>query len=128
MKTIKIDVPVRPMGKPRMTQRDRWKKRPTVERFHQWKDEMRKHLPDLPPAEKILDLSWRAELMPAKSLSKKKKAEMIGQLHRQKPDRDNIDKAILDLLFSEDQAIASGTIEKVWSERDHLTIYITMED
>lgn len=37
-------------------------------------------------------------------------------LHRAKPDRDNIDKALLDALFNDDSGIASGLIEKRWDD------------
>ena len=40
----------------------------------------------------------------------------MGTLHRSKPDRDNIDKAVMDALFPEDSGIAAGTIRKVWGE------------
>jgi Holliday junction resolvase RusA-like endonuclease len=41
---------------------------------------------------------------------------MSGTLHRQKPDRDNIDKGILDALFKSDCGVAGGTIVKRWDD------------
>lgn len=78
----------------------------------------------MPNAEEVVDLSWRA------TFKAKRKADR-GKPHRKKPDRDNIDKAILDVLFPEDkggdQAIAKGTLEKVWGEQDGLEITLTIE-
>ena len=111
----KLTIRVTPMGKPRMTQRDKWKKRPAAERYHAFKDVVREQGGSAiqPKAGK---LSWTAYIPIPKSWSKKKKAEMRGAPHQQRPDRDNIDKAILDALFEEDSHIYSGTIEKFWDD------------
>lgn len=111
-----------PMGKPRMTQRDRWAKRPAVLRYHAFKDRLRECLADLPCLRALLEggtvhhLSWTAYLPMPPSWPKRKRAALAGALHRAKPDRDNIDKAILDALFSEDSGIASGHLEKRWDD------------
>ena len=109
----KITVPIVPIGKPRMTQSDKWKKRPAVVRYYAFKDELRKAVGELGDVE---ILSWVAYLPIPKSWTKKKKLEMKGKPHRQKPDRDNIDKAILDALFKDDSGIAGGTIFKYWDD------------
>lgn len=117
LQTFRFTVPANPMGKPRMTQRDKWKKRPCVVRYRNYADLVRlafRQRGTLPPNAVVLSLSWVAWLEMPKSWSKKKKAEHSGQLHMQKPDRDNIDKAILDALFDDDSGIAAGTIEKRW--------------
>lgn len=104
-----------PMGKPRMTQRDKWAKRPAVMRYRAWADSARAaaegHIPENP-----LTLSWTAYLPIPESWSKAKKKGMAGCFHRQKPDRDNIDKAVLDALFKDDSGIAAGTIVKRWDD------------
>lgn len=64
--------------------------------------------------------------MPA-SWSKKRKAEMAGRPHRQKPDRDNIDKAILDSLFDKDEGIAFGTTAKYWDDGQGARIELVLE-
>lgn len=50
----------------------------------------------------------------AKSWSKKKKAEMDGEYCRQKPDLDNLCKAILDAAYKEDSIVADIRLTKVW--------------
>ena len=125
--------PVVPMGKPRMTQRDRWKKRPAVTRYHAFKDSLRECLTALPHLRSVIDsgtvysLSWTAYLPIPGSWTKRKKAAMAGTLHRQKPDRDNIDKAILDALFAEDSGIAAGHLEKRWDDGKGPRLEVTFE-
>lgn len=122
MKPPPVIFPVIPMGKPRMTQRDRWKKRPAVLRYHAFKDQLRACLVNFPHLRALLEsgtvhhLSWTAYFPLPDSWSKKKKAALAGSLHRAKPDRDNIDKAILDALFTDDSGIAAGQIEKRWDD------------
>ena len=53
---------------------------------------------------------------PVRLLFVQTQAEMAGALHRAKPDRDNIDKAILDALFTDDSGIAAGHLEKRWDD------------
>jgi len=122
----KITIYIKPIGKPRMTQRDRWAKRPCVMRYRAFADQMRAETAslDLRDVEK---LSWLAVFALPKSWSKKKKEAMGGKPHRQRPDRDNIDKAILDSLFKDDSGIASGHIEKIWDDGKGERIIITIE-
>jgi len=113
------------MGKPRMTQRDKWKKRECVVRYRNWCDRVRAAVGDsLPAAESVTRLDWTACFRPPKSWSKKKHLAAIGTLHRNKPDRDNIDKAVLDCLFAQDSGIACGDIRKVWGWNDGIEITI----
>jgi Holliday junction resolvase RusA-like endonuclease len=113
-----------------MTRRDKWKypPRPAVAKYRAWCDRVREIVGDVPPSQKVTNLSWVAYFEPARSWSKKKRQEMIGQLHRAKPDRDNIDKAILDCLYKEDSGIARGTIEKRWGTVSQLEVVIETED
>jgi len=59
-----------------------------------------------------------ATFQPAKSWSKKKTAEHLGRYHTQKPDADNVGKAICDglnrIAFADDSQIADIQIRKVW--------------
>jgi Holliday junction resolvase RusA-like endonuclease len=123
--TIRFTIPATPIGKPRMTKRDKWKKRTCVLKYRDWADLARAVAGPLPPADTVLSLSWVATFVPAASHSKAKRDAMIGQLHRQKPDRDNIDKAVLDALYPDgDAAIPGGTLLKVWGTTAKLEIEI----
>lgn len=119
-----IVIPGPPLGKPRMTRRDKWKGRPCVSRYRSWADLARVVAGPLPPAETIERLDWVAYFEPPPSWSKKKRAEAMGHIHRQTPDRDNIDKAVLDALFKQDSGIGVGTIAKYWGEPARLEVTI----
>lgn len=114
-----------------MTQRDRWKKRPCVERYHAWADkvreEVRKQIGSIPDPATILALNWTAYFVPPASWSKKRRDAALGERHRTKPDRDNIDKAILDVLFKDDSAISDGTIKKRYDWIPRLEIEIVVD-
>lgn len=59
----------------------------------------------------------------AKSWSKKKKAEMDGQPHQQKPDLDNLCKAMWDCLSAEDSNIHTiHNVRKVWGHKGQIQI------
>jgi len=110
-----------PLGKPRMTRSDRWKGRSCVNSYWAFKDELRYRLgnSNVPLPHQIKGVSWLAYFPIPKSWSKKKRAEVSGRLfpiHQVKPDRDNIDKAILDSLFGNDSGVAIGLTGKFWDD------------
>lgn len=116
------------VGKPRMTRRDKWARRPAVEKYREWCDRLRATAGKLPSCSHIQSLSWKAYFSPPKSWTKKRKKSVIGCLHQARPDRDNIDKAILDCLFPDDDSgISSGTIEKWWDTSPRLEITIVLQ-
>lgn len=108
-------IPGAPIGKPRMTQRDKWKKRPCVMRYREWADRARLSAPE-GMTQDPTDVNWTAYLPMPKSWSEKKREAMMGQLHRQKPDSDNISKALFDALFKSDCGIATGSFRKCWDD------------
>lgn len=104
-------LPVTPIGKPRMTRSDKWKKRPAVVRYHEYKDALRElNLDELPPR---FDITFNIP-MPT-SWSKKKQAEMFGKPHQQRPDIDNLLKAFLDALCIDDSYVYDVSMRKRWS-------------
>lgn len=100
-----------PNTKPRMTQRDKWKKRPCVLQYHAFKDEVRLKKVDLPEAYHIIFI-----LPIPESWSKKKKAAMDGQPHKQTPDKDNLEKALLDAIYGDDSHKWDGRVTKIWGK------------
>lgn len=107
-----------PMGKPRMTQRDRWAHRPVVNRYHAFCDELRLQFNGT--------LTDRVEInfympMPP-SWSKKKRAMMSGAPHQQRPDIDNLLKAVFDALCAEDSHIYEVKASKYWAEEPGISI------
>jgi Holliday junction resolvase RusA-like endonuclease len=120
-KTLKFRV----MGKPRMTQRDKWAKRPCVVAYHSWCDMLRylvfgKNIKKEAPE----TLRWVAYIKMPDSWSAKKKDQMKNKAHTQKPDLSNINKGIEDSLFLHDEQIAFGSQAKWWGREDQLIISI----
>lgn len=107
-----------PMGKPRMTGADKWKKRPEVLRYRAFCDHVRLLGVKLPEANSHVTF-----ILPMpKSWSKKKRAEMNGKPHQSKPDKDNLEKALLDALFEDDAHIWDSRVTKLWGEEGQIII------
>lgn len=97
------------MGKPRMTRRDKWQKRPAVMRYRAICDEMR--LSGLKLPTRFVLIAFLP--MPA-SWSKREKAAMSGQPHQVKPDSDNVTKLAMDALSPSDEHHWDGRCIKLW--------------
>lgn len=110
--------PIVPMGKPRMTRADKWKKRPEVMRYRAFCDEVRLRGVVLPEsgAHVIFILP-----MPA-SWSKKKRQEHNGKPHQQKPDWDNMAKALQDAIYHDDARVWNCQVTKLWGEVGQIII------
>lgn len=109
---------ITPTPKPRMTQQDRWKKRPPVLRYHAFCDHVRLLGVTLP----FCDYHVIFVLPMPNSWSKKKRAEMNGKPHQVRPDKDNLEKALLDAIFDEDCKVWDGRATKVWGESGKIII------
>ena len=106
-------LPITPMGAPRQTQRDRWQKRPVIVRYHAYRDQLNLLLPGY---ELGLSVHLVFHIEVPKSYSKKRRAGLIGTLHDQKPDIDNLAKGFMDAFHSEDKHVAVLHCEKYWAE------------
>lgn len=110
------------MGKPRMTRRDAWKKRPVIVRYYEYKDALReaaeraKYHP-----EEELDIMFSIQM--PKSWSKKKKEEFYNKPHKQRPDVDNLVKAYLDILLEEDSHVWHINATKYWGHENEIFIF-----
>lgn len=102
----------KPLGKPRMTQRDKFVMRPACKRYWDFKAAIRTAAGTLPDQPDMVIVSAWVPMPP--SWSKKKSEAMNGQPCRQKPDWDNIGKAVCDALFDEDCCIWVGATIKYW--------------
>lgn len=110
--------PIKAVSKPRMTQRDKWQKRKPVLEYRAYKDELRYSGMKLP------DHGYLVVFIIAmpKSWSNKKRVEMNGKPHQQKPDKDNLEKGLLDALMEEDSHVWNGEISKFWGEKDQIIV------
>ena len=114
--TTRLNVP--PCSKPRMTQRDRWKKRQCVLDFFAFRDAVRQEKEDWSLIGKDFEYeSFEIEFhvpMP-KSWSKKKKKLHDGKPHNQTPALDNLLKAWKDSVFEEDSVVWRVHACKLWT-------------
>ena len=113
-----IVYPITPCPKPRMTQRDRWQKRPAVLRYWEFKDQIRALGVTVP--ECCYHVTFVLP-MPA-SWSVAKKAHMDGKPHRQKPDKDNLEKGLLDAIYADDAHVWDGRVTKVWGREGQIIV------
>ncbi len=115
--------PFEPIGAPRMTRCDKWKKRPCVERYFEYRDRINYILKNNGICKSDLHnlhrIDWYACFQLKKSFSKKKCSELTGTPHTMKPDKDNIEKALMDSIFkdakpADDCQVACGWSQKLW--------------
>ncbi len=96
-----------------MTAKSFWSK--PAKRYFNYSDELKILVGD-----RVNDIDWEDLeidfILPmAKSWSKKKKVLYNGQPHKNRPDLDNLIKAIQDSLFEEDSHIWQyGRMRKIW--------------
>lgn len=112
-------VKIEPVGKPRQTRSDAWKQRPAVVRYRAFADELRLKYPYPLPTRLYLEFYIP---MP-KSWSKEKQAEMRYEPHQQKPDIDNLCKAVMDALADDDSYVYALSAQKFWSDEGGIHIF-----
>ena len=109
-----ITLNIVPVAKPRMTQSDKWKKRPATDKYWKFKDDL-KMLCFLCRWKPKDDLDVKFVIPMPISWSKKKRLKMNGQPHKQRPDLDNLIKAFKDALLIEDSHVHTyHNMKKVW--------------
>lgn len=124
---MKLVLPLDPCPAPRQSRRDAWKPTASVQRYRAFRDKVnvtlgkdRKRIPW-----GGLRVTFRVRM--PKSWPKYKRAEMDGKPHQQKPDRDNLEKALWDAVWPDDDSklwdchstkvwAVEGSIEIEWSE------------
>jgi Holliday junction resolvase RusA-like endonuclease len=111
-----------PVAKPRMTQRDKWAHRKCVDDYYSFKDKLvllckqqKFILPDKFKVEFLIPTpdSWK----PVRQI------DMIGKPHQQRPDLDNLTKAILDCLRDEDKYVYHIDAAKYWWNEGKIIFY-----
>jgi len=122
-----------PCPAPRMTQSDQWKtdpyhpdpkkrQREPVMRYFAFKEEFVRQANQLGfTLPEVLDVIF---VMPMPdSWSDEKKAKMDATAHKQKPDRDNLLKALCDAFGKDDSHIWDGRTTKIWGYEARIIIY-----
>ena len=118
---------INPISKPRMTQQDKWKQRKCTSAYWAFKDELKLKfnlfgLKELPSV--ISSVSFYIPM--PDSWSDKKKREMNGRNHTQKPDLDNLLKGLMDAVCKHDEHISEIThgLKKCWATKGEIIIEI----
>ncbi len=110
-----IEIKIDPVPKPRQTRADVWKKRPCVMRYRAFADELRlKCRCRNYTLGKKVNIDFKIKM--PDSWTKKKKAELDGKPHQQKPDIDNLCKAAIDALLKEDEKVYELSASKRWAK------------
>lgn len=130
-----FSIPGEPIGKPRMTQQDRWKKRPATGKYWAWCDVARQAAGLQPMQKASADEFWGvivfAHTRIPKSYSAKKRAALEGRLCPMKPDTDNIIKAVCDSLFENDEKLVMMQGYKYWAydnEDERVDVFLLPKD
>lgn len=114
---------VTPCPKPRMTQRDKWSKRPSVVRYREFCDELRRVVGDAIDVIPCHGIHVQFYLPMFKSWTKKKRARLDGKPHQQKPDVDNLTKAFADALWPDDDShVWDMRATKRWATEGRIVI------
>ena len=118
------------MGKPRMTQQDKWKQRPAVMRYRAWCDLVRFAAGVQAPM--VLTQGVRLSVIvylpcPA-SWSQATREQRMGTPHVSKPDLDNLVKGLMDALFVNDSFVWMIEATKFWDNRLGPHVVVRIEE
>ncbi len=106
------------MGAVRQVARDRFKPSDAVLRYRCYRDEVRLRGVTIP--EPYYHMVF--VLAMPDSWSERRKVAQFGQPHLQKPDKDNLEKGVLDAVLLEDKAVWDGRVTKLWGRRPLLIV------
>jgi len=107
-----------PIAKPRMVHGDKWKKRPATNRYWNFCDLCRMRKINLPCCRGHVTFV----LPMPESWSEKKKSQLEGLAHRNKPDLDNLIKALGDAIYKNDSGIWDIHATKLWGREGKIII------
>ena len=111
-----IEIEIEPIGKPRMTQRDKtgWKQTKAVRKYFAWKTEfvMKCRVAGVKGLGGELRVVFVIPF--PRSYSVKRKKYLDGKPHEVKPDIDNIEKAVMDCLCKNDSHVHTHHTRKIW--------------
>lgn len=101
-----------------MTKSDKWKKRPAVVRYFNFKDAIHAEFGgNLEPVFKVV-----FHVPMPKSWSDKKRKAMCSKPHQQRPDVDNYLKAFMDALCDDDSYVYDVHAKKFWAHEGSIEL------
>jgi len=112
-----------PVPKPRQTRSARWKKTASDKRYYAFKDEIKKIGVSVPDSGAHVLFVLKMPL----SWTRKKKKEMLHKPHKQRPDVDNMHKALLDSIFKDDAHVWDCRISKIWGHEGKIILITGIE-
>jgi Holliday junction resolvase RusA-like endonuclease len=112
-------ISVNPIAKPRMTNRDKWKKRQCVRKYFNYKNFLKANLITIQNSSNHIIFVIE---MP-RTWSMKQKIRMEGIPHQNRPDCDNLLKGFLDSVVKEDKLIWDIKISKIWGRFGKIIIF-----
>ena len=112
------EYPIIPIAKPRMTRKDKWNPSNPAKRYFAYKRQLKRLGVSLPESGYHVVFV----LPMPESWSKGKKKAYDGMPHQQTPDKDNLEKGLLDALFGRDEHIWDGRVTKVWGREGKIMI------
>lgn len=117
-----IVIDMDPMPAPRMVRSDKWAKRPVVTRYFAWRQEfvMKCNVAGWKLGPVLKAVFYIA--MPD-SWSKKKKEQMAFTPHQQRPDADNLTKAVGDAFGIDDGFVHTLDVRKMWAYKGRIELY-----
>jgi Holliday junction resolvase RusA-like endonuclease len=105
-----------------MTQSDKWRKRKVTDRYWELKRQMKLIADSCHFEMPESDYHMIFNIAMPNSWSEKKKESLNGQPHKQKPDKDNLEKGVLDALCEEDSYVWDGRVTKLWAYKGSVII------
>lgn len=124
-----IRIPLHPMAKPRITAQTIHGDK--AKRYYAWRDQFRAMLfysqeaaDEYFEITKVGAFTAKFVIPMPKSWSKKKRAESLGRRHMQRPDADNLMKALKDALVVKDDCVYWDSRQiKIWGESPGILIW-----
>lgn len=107
-----------PVPKPRQTRSAHWKKTPSDHRYYHFKDEIRRLQVSIPESGYHVLFVLK---MPKSGMYQGKKIIRHAACPKT-PDKDNLEKALLDSIFKQDSHIWDGRVSKVWGDKGKIVL------
>jgi Holliday junction resolvase RusA-like endonuclease len=114
---------IEPVAKPRQTRSSKWKTTPREAKYYRFKDDIREGGVYLPESGYHVIFVLKMPL----GWNYRKRDKMRHTSCQKTPDKDNMEKALLDSLFTQDSHIWDGRVSKVWGDSGKMIVITGIE-